>query len=483
MGEIIDLTSEDNDVAYKRAMSNNKVSEVVNSIYDEDVYGPTITLEHILSEAVSNGTSPVPSFFTATYISSRLQLNLVSKEMKYNVENYPWRDRMSTADSSNFWQVIPYYHDEDGNLNGMKKVKNLARWRKCFPSAASLVYAIKALDPSEFPLLAGVPIVNLSYVTCISGSVMEHLAGAYVVLFGSRITDLGPHEEAFQKLKNVQKLSLVYNNSITGLCFQWLENLQDLDICGCSKLSDSCMKYLSGIRKINIAGCKDLDPNGFQYLRGIQELNARGTSLNDAALAHIAGVKHLVLKGCQGFTDAGLEHLRGTIEVLYLDFCSQITDKGLQNLAGIRVLSLVGCKQDTITDLGLQSLAGIKKLNISRCTQSTITAAKCYYLFASIDVQWSQDDIDNLELPLSKRCLLMDYCNQQSLYDLEGYPLDDETSYVPPVNCAYVPPWIPSIMAYKYRNKSVGLFNGFVTSGYTDVSGHCKFEEELIWML
>jgi hypothetical protein len=50
-----------------------------------------------------------------------------------------------------------------------------------------------------------------------------------------------------------------------------------------------------------------------------------------------------------------------------------ITDKGIGQLAGIRILHMEGCTPQTITDAGLIELAGVETLNMSGCAQESIT--------------------------------------------------------------------------------------------------------------
>ena len=132
--------------------------------------------------------------------------------------------------------------------------------------------------------------------------------------------------------------------------------------------------------QISHRGLKALRQAG-DKLTALNKLHLSGcVQLTDDGLQHLAGntaLFQLNLDGCEQLTDDGLRHLAGltALTELYLGGCKQLTDDGLQHLAGLNALtelSLSGCIR--LTDDGLQHLAGLTaltQLNLNECEQLT----------------------------------------------------------------------------------------------------------------
>ena len=93
---------------------------------------------------------------------------------------------------------------------------------------------------------------------------------------------------------------------------------------------------------------------------------------------HLQGVRYLHLNGNKSIRDAAFGHFqtfRGEkgIHTLYMNNCTQITDKAFESLRGIHTLDMGNCTQ--ITDEAFEKLRGISTLNMGGCSASSIFTA------------------------------------------------------------------------------------------------------------
>jgi len=165
----------------------------VYTAYPNPVWDFTLTLENICSELC---WFAVLEFFTMddaagkvvepnmygfdTVKSSVTSLRLVSKEMKWNVENYPWNDLKK-----------PYYL---AWKLPSRVVGSLASWKACFPSARSVNLCLRRdLTDADFQ----------TYLTEVS----------YILMRGCDQTTLT--DKAFSNLPYVIYIDMKYCNQPT----------------------------------------------------------------------------------------------------------------------------------------------------------------------------------------------------------------------------------------------------------------------------
>ena len=93
-------------------------------------------------------------------------------------------------------------------------------------------------------------------------------------------------------------------------------------------------------------------------------------TFSDAALQQLAGVRVLSLRGCCQLTDAALAPLAPALRDLDVSYCTQLTDAALAPLSGLCVLAVGGCTG--VTDAALARLAPqLRALDIAHCPQLT----------------------------------------------------------------------------------------------------------------
>lgn len=106
----------------------------------------------------------------------------------------------------------------------------------------------------------------------------------------------------------------------------------------------------------------------------VQVLDATDTGIGDAQLAWFAHMPNLTIVqlGGTAVTDDGLASLKdkSTVEMLYLDRCD-VTDNGLDHLAGLTNLQVLVLENSLVTGDGLAKLTPLtelRTLNLARCT-------------------------------------------------------------------------------------------------------------------
>jgi hypothetical protein len=129
--------------------------------------------------------------------------------------------------------------------------------------------------------------------------------------------------------------------------------------------------------KVTDAGLANL-----KRLTGLKRIHSCGPVLSDAGLAHIGAVAQLedlhVQSGhALNFSDAGLGRLRGLTRLRKLELGSgdQITDRGLEQLGGLKQLQDLYLPGQRITDAGLAHLRGLRQLHYLNLHGAPITDA------------------------------------------------------------------------------------------------------------
>jgi len=240
-------------------------------------------------------------------------LRLVCKEIKKDIEEYPWKDMKTLI---------------KGNINN---------WRNCFPNAkgANVTQYHYAYNPSG----RRTPVVDENFLNFVG---LEELD----IPFCLHITDA-----AFTHLSGIKKLNMQFCHQITDAAFIYLEGIHTLNISGIpekeKKITDEAFKYLKGIKNLNMHGCNQL-------------------TITDAAFKYLEGIHTLNMSSCDQptITNEAFKHLKG-IHTLKMPHCSQktITDEAFKNLKGIHTLNIAWCPQ--LSNMIFVNLSGIDTLNMS----------------------------------------------------------------------------------------------------------------------
>jgi hypothetical protein len=104
-----------------------------------------------------------------------------------------------------------------------------------------------------------------------------------------------------------------------------------------------------------------------QLCKQLRALNLYGCDqITDAGLQSIAGMQQLqmlYLGDSKQITDAGLAHLTVLQQLgeLYLDSCDQITDAGLLHLVGLQQLHTIGTDGTSVTEAGLAAFSAAQE--------------------------------------------------------------------------------------------------------------------------
>lgn len=92
----------------------------------------------------------------------------------------------------------------------------------------------------------------------------------------------------------------------------------------------------------------------------IKWMDLARTQVSDKGLAHLSGMKSLTRLHLENtkVTDAGLDHLKGLSNLEYLNlYGTQVTDAGVMKLAGLKNLKKIFLWQSKVTDDGAKKLA------------------------------------------------------------------------------------------------------------------------------
>jgi len=235
--------------------------------------------------------------------------------------------------------------------------------------------------------------------------------------FNANITD--PALEHISKITSLERLTL-YLSQIDGSGLKHLKNLTSLNFLDLAQtaITDDSLAYLSELtwlKKLHLydTNISDKGLTHLSNLRSLELLMLGGlrhdhSPITDKGLAHLKdlhSLKNLYLYKT-GITDAGLAHLSGLtkLEVLYLDE-TQITGEGLAFLRNISTITdlgldqtkldgkyLVNCKawsntleglsldKTEISDKNMAHLAGLKALKYLGLSDTPITDAGLVHL-------------------------------------------------------------------------------------------------------
>lgn len=113
---------------------------------------------------------------------------------------------------------------------------------------------------------------------------------------------------------------------------------------------------------LNVA--KEFSDDGLKKLAPVAEqikwVDLARTQVTDKGLSHLAGMKGLTRLHLENtkITDAGLDHLKGLANLEYINlYGTQVSDAGIMKLAGLKNLKKVFLWQSKVTDGGAQKLA------------------------------------------------------------------------------------------------------------------------------
>ena len=168
---------------------------------------PDYTLENVCSCMESNGT--IFSYFTTPEAT---RFREISKEMKWVVENYPWRDSATRITGS------------------------IALWKACFPYART---------------------ANISRRNDLTGHDFCHFTEVqYLDMSGCYKMKLYPY--AFSYLQgHIMSLNLSDCSQITDEYFPYIKGVRELILRNCyyARFTPEGIRQLGSILRIDVAGC------------------------------------------------------------------------------------------------------------------------------------------------------------------------------------------------------------------------------------
>ncbi len=113
---------------------------------------------------------------------------------------------------------------------------------------------------------------------------------------------------------------------------------------------------------LNVA--KEFSDDGLAVLKPVagqlKWVDLARTQLTDKGLAHLAGMKGITRLHLENtkVTDAGLDHIKGLADLEYLNlYGTQVTDAGIMKLAGLKKLKKIFLWQSKVTEGGATKLA------------------------------------------------------------------------------------------------------------------------------
>jgi Leucine rich repeat len=112
--------------------------------------------------------------------------------------------------------------------------------------------------------------------------------------------------------------------------------------------------------------------------RAMIAVSFSGTKVTDKGLNDLAGLKNLQRLDLfdTGVTDAGLKELAGLKSLRSLGLChTKVTDAGLGELAGLQNLEYLNLARTAVTDEGLKELAGLNNLQSLLLGETKVTDA------------------------------------------------------------------------------------------------------------
>jgi internalin A len=180
----------------------------------------------------------------------------------------------------------------------------------------------------------------------------------------TRISDRGLR--ALKAASAIEELNLSFAEQITdegAATVKGWKHLRHLNLRG-TKITDSTLEFLSGVA-------------------GLEWLDIGWAQITDTGLGHLASLtnlRHLAMGGNK-LTDTSLEFLRQMPQIEYLDlggtqrtdsglWTLQLTDAGMQSIAGVAELRDLRLAGTAVTGRGLgllRSLSKLERLNLQGC--------------------------------------------------------------------------------------------------------------------
>ena len=146
--------------------------------------------------------------FKRSFDPSR-SLRLVSKEMRYNIDNYPYKDKFRSG----------YVADE----HGVSHIRGSAQlWRACFPTARSANLCRRSdLYFADFEALQGLWCIDVSQSMTLRDEHFVNFKGIHT-LYMNDCRQVTITDKAFESLAGIHTLELRHCNqsTITDLAFE-----------------------------------------------------------------------------------------------------------------------------------------------------------------------------------------------------------------------------------------------------------------------
>ena len=145
--------------------------------------------------------------------------------------------------------------------------------------------------------------------------------------------------------------------------------------------TDDRSSWLADLRQLVIVDSRDDIDEVLPHVKKLRNLRAlivRGSQVTDRGLMNLAEMTRLEKLELtrNGITDAGLVHLQGlrNLEHLWL-FDTQVTDAGLVHLGALSNLKTLDLSDTNVSDAGLVHLKALDRLHEVRLDNTNVTAA------------------------------------------------------------------------------------------------------------
>jgi Leucine-rich repeat (LRR) protein len=195
-------------------------------------------------------------------------------------------------------------------------------------------------------------------------------------LVGVNFQDAQYDNDVLRKLIAVDSLTrLIINGAKTDAeSFAIIGDMVNLEYLEAeqSPATVQALSELAGLKKLSFIQLfrSDISDDGFEQLAklpNLQQIRCGQTRISDDALAHISNLQSLRaldLSDCNRISDLGLAHIEGLANLNFLKVWGpQITDRGMDAIAKLKALKVLGLNDTQVTDAGIAKLAGLRDLN------------------------------------------------------------------------------------------------------------------------
>uniref|UniRef100_T1IUI0 F-box domain-containing protein n=1 Tax=Strigamia maritima TaxID=126957 RepID=T1IUI0_STRMM len=181
---------------------------------------------------------------------------------------------------------------------------------------------------------------------------------------------------------NIDEIEFIYNSSVLTLIEKRKSNLKKLYLDGwyLTDISYEALEHCSNLTDLSVSYALHMLDHGLvaiKNLKFLQHLTIRnGRDLTKASLIktfqgpNLQNLKRLDLHSCYYFNDEAVEEMTKccpSLKDLTLDFCFEITDKGLHSI-------IFGCKYLEVLSLaGLRNITGVCFTHIPICLPKLVS--------------------------------------------------------------------------------------------------------------